>query len=476
MCVFIAFDLDTYGSKSDLGKEKLPAAVELGISTEKMVPLYKDIHSACTADIFFSPRMMSRDILSEPYFSIVKDLNFNSLHYSGGSTSDHEHVIVGDTKIYGGTGEGYNIRESDVKQRGEDARRILGGIMAARFGKDFFNEFCAFVDKLGIHSDIIANVQVGTLEELFWKIERSKAKRVIFGMEQNLTGNSHVFSTGKAYKEKISKWIKQVKDRYPDIITVIDAAPIWRGTTRFIQWNDDIKDMPGDEARLYFWDKDFLRYKPDVHANLAIINHAFEKVLPEGIADFQARFPGKKLSMWQWGLKRRSGKGVYDSMLGCLYIGKFYKWMIDYNVASDNFISYASYMSLKGLCRAEDEVNNHYHAMKLCGMLFAGNKRVCSVTSSETQGLQAVACRENGRYCLLLINETADEIKNVSIKVDGVNVDHGIFTKEAIYAESLDSYRLFFDNDETSSLIIKPYSLNIIKFSGPSDKKPHKAG
>ena len=28
MCVFIAFDLDTYGSKSDLGKEKLPAAVQ----------------------------------------------------------------------------------------------------------------------------------------------------------------------------------------------------------------------------------------------------------------------------------------------------------------------------------------------------------------------------------------------------------------------------------------------------------------
>jgi hypothetical protein len=454
----------TGNSNSSDSKKDQPANPSQGIfvSTKNAVPLYKDIHSACTVDIFYTKRNETRNILEDPYFSFVKSLNFNSLQYSGGSTADNDHVIVGDTAIYNGKGDGYNIREADLKERGEDINTVLDGVGNFHFGKDFFNEYAALVRKLGIRGDVIANVQSGTLDELYWKIKQANAQRVIFGMEQNLGSNAHDFADGNVYKEKISKWIIAVKQKFPDVITVIDVAPVYNAKARGAQWNDQLKGMEGDEARLYLWDKDYTTWLPDQNANLAKMNEAFTSILPGWFNSFREKFPDKNVSVWQWGLKPKTD--LYNTMAACIYIGKFYKFMIDYNKAHENFIGYASYMSLKSLNRGDGSILNHYYALEACGLLFKGNKNVVDLRIDGVAGLSGVACSENGKTTLLLINESGKEINLPSVSVDGVLSSGKKYNITSVSAASLGSFDVSMATNISATILLKGFSVSVVEF------------
>lgn len=448
-------------SSSAAVPDSKPAAGSISISTTHAVPLYKDIHSGVTSDIFFAKRMQPRDILSDPYFSFMKAFNFNSLQYSGGSISDHDHVIVGDTKISGGKGDGYNISAADCQARGEDINTVQDGVGTVHFGKDFFNEYCALLNKLGIHGDIIANVQGGTLEELYWKIDQAHAKRVIFGVEQNLESNSRAYPDGKAYKEKITKWIAAVKQKYPNIIIVIDAAPVYRPTPRFTAWNDQLQGMQADEVRMYLWDMYAASWQPDQNQNLATMNEIFNSTFPKWFDQVRQEFPGKKASIWQWGIKGKSD--LYNTMTACIYIARVYKFMIDYNKANNNFIGYASFMSLKSLNR-DGEIINHAYALQTCGKLFTGNKRVLDLDVSGLKGVSGVACDENGKYTLLLINETGNEVSIPGVNIDNSTVQGKKFTITSLNASSLGSTNVSMDTKTYSSISLHPYSVNIVEF------------
>ncbi len=433
----------------------------INISTAHPVALYKDIHSACTVDIFFSKRMQTRNILDDPYFSFIKSFNFTSLQYSGGSTADHEHAIIGDSRVSGGKGDGYNISAEDCRARGEDINAVLDGIGTAHFGVDFFNEYCALLNKLSIPGDLVANVQGGTLDELVWKIQQSHAHRVIFGMEQNLPSNAHDFPDGNAYKAKVSKWMVAVKQKFPNIIIATDAAPIYRENSRFEAWNEAIQNMPADEVRLYLWDKDAAYWQPDQNQNLVTMNEVFNTTFPQWLQQMQTRFPGKKVSVWQWGLKPKTD--VFNTMAACIYIAKFYKFMIDYNKANNNFIGYASFMSLKSLDRGDGYTLAHADALRACGRLFSGNKRVLDI-SIGLNGVSGVACDENGKYTVLLINETAGEVSVPNISINNTQMQGKNFTVTSVHASSLGGTDVSEDTKTVHSISLHPYSVNVVEF------------
>jgi hypothetical protein len=330
------------------------------------------------------------------------------------------------------------------------------------FGKDFFNEYCGLLNKLGTHGDIIANVQGGTLDELYWKIDQAHAKRVIFGMEQNLESNVRDFPDGNSYREKITKWMTAVKQKYPNIITVIDAAPIYRPNPKFIAWNNQLQGMPGDEVRLYLWDKDATDWQPDQNQNLAAMNQVFNSTFPQWFDRVKEKFPGKKVSVWQWGLKGKSD--LFNTMAACIYIGKFYKFMIDYNKANNNYIGYASYMTLKSLNRGDGEILNHAYALQTCGKLFEGNKRVLDLRVNELNGVSGVACDENGNYTLLLINETGNEVNVPNVTIDNSTIQGKKFTITSVNASSLGSMNVSVDTRTYSSISLHPYSVNVVEF------------
>jgi len=441
------------------------AAPAINISTTHPVPLYKDIHAGVAVDIFFAKGMVPRDILSDPYFSFIKSFNFTSLQYVGGSTTDHDHVIIGDTRITGGKGDGYNVNQADVRARGEDFNTLDAGADKVHFGKDFFNEYCALLNKLGITGDIVANVQVGTLDELYWKIDQSHARRVMFGQEQDLVSNEHVFPNGNSYKQKVTPWIEQVKKKYPSIQTVIDAAPVYRPNERFSSWNNALKDMPGDEVRVYLWDIDALKWQPDANQNLAAMDEVFNVTFPGWFTRIRKVYPDKKIAVCQWGIKAKSE--VANSMLACIYIGKFYKFMIDYNKAHNNYISYASWMTIKSLNR-NGETANHALPLRACGKLFYGNKRVLDLDVNGINGVSGVACDDpdasGGKYTLLLINETGNEVSLSNITVNDAPVQGKKFTVTSVNAASLSSMSVSMDTKTYSSLSLHPYSVNVVEF------------
>jgi hypothetical protein len=467
----VIFGCFATGNKNDsaafeINDDANASGVSISISTAHSVPLYKDIHSACTVDIFYSKGMVSRDILSEPYFSFIKGMNFTSLQYSGGSTADHDHVIIGDTLISGGKGDGYNMRPEDAQVRGESFDALLDGAGTIKFGVDFFNAYCALLHKLHIPGAIIANVQSGTLQELYWKIQRSNAKRVIFGMEQSLGSNKYDFPDGAAYKSKISQWIDSVKRKFPGIITVIDAAPVFKNNPKFSAWNQELQDMPADETRLYLWDKDLFAAGTDANTNLATINSALNQTIPQWLEQFSKTFPGKKASVWQWGLKPKTA--VYNNMLSCLYIAKFYQFMIEYNKTHNNFIGYASFMSLKSLDRGDDgrgrgDASNMAAALRLCGMLFSGNKKVDDLAITGVNGVTGISLDENGKYTLLLINETGNDVANALITINGKPLEPQVKIT-TLASSSLDGNPMALNNEGSSTVSLKPYSVNIVEF------------
>ncbi len=442
------------------------SSASIDISSARAVPFYRDIHSACTADIFFSRGMRTREVLNQSYLSFIKSFNFTSLQYSGGSTADHDHAIVGDTRISGGKGDGYNINPADLKMRGEDINGILDGVGNVRFGVDFFNEYSALLTKLNIPGDLIANVQAGTVDELIWKIQQAHAQRVIFGMEQNLPGNSFDFPDGKAYEAKITKWIMAVKQKFPGITIAVDAAPVYKSNSRYIEWNDAIRNMPADEVRLYLWDKDGTVWSADQNENLARMNRLFTETFPHWFDREKELFPGKKVSIWQWGLKSKSN--LFNTMGACIYIGKFYEFMINYNRVNNNYIGYAAFMSLKSLDRGDGYVLNHALPLQACGKLFSGEKRVMDLSIKGSQGLSGVALESvgqtDGKYMLLLINESGNELSIPALTIDNAPYSSKKFSVTSVHAANLASTDVSMTTQTTASLSLPPFSVNIVEF------------
>jgi hypothetical protein len=432
------------------------------ISTTNSIPLNKDLHSACAVDIFFGKKFQPRDVLSESYLAFLKEMNFTSLQYSGGSTSDFDHVIVGDTFITGGKGDGYNIREEDCKQRGQEISAVLDGVGAMRFGKDFFNEYCALLHELSIPGDIIANVQSGTIEELLWKIERSRAQRVIFGMEQSLGSNEQDFPDGNAYKQKVGAWIAQVNKKFPLVKIVIDAAPVFADKPRAVQWNRQIAELPADEVRLYLWDKDLAQWSDDAGKNSQVMDDVFENTILQWLELAQKQFPGRKVSVWQWGIKNKSA--IANTMAACIYIGRYYEFMINYNRQHDDYIAFASFMSLKSLSRNDGELSNHAYALEAAGKLFSGNKQVDEIAITGMPDVSGVACHDNGKFTLLLINESPAEYRAISLSADGKSMAPKSYSVMTVSAESPGSTSVGVTNEDASSLSLRPYSLTVVEF------------
>ncbi|MCS6991811.1 MAG: hypothetical protein NZL95_08115 [Chitinophagales bacterium] len=434
----------------------------LYLSTAAAVPLHRDVHAACAVDISFSKGFTPRDILADSYVKFVQSFNFYSLQYSGGSTADHDHVVVGDTRIYGGAGDGYNIRVEDVRARGEDIRTILDGVGTVKFNKDFFNEYCALLRKLDIRGDVIANVQSGTLEELMWKIEQARARRAIFGMEQNLASNAHVFPDGLAYRRKIEDWIRAVKQRYPQVICVIDAAPIYANKPKALAWNRQLSGMLGDEARLYVWDKDLTIWSDQWADNQQAMHKIFSETLPDWIRLFSQQFPDKKIAICQWGLKPKSP--IFNTMAACMYIGRFYQFLIDYNRSHNNHVGYACYMSLKSLNRGDGVILNHAAALQLCGRLFDAEGMVAELKVVGLPGVHGVAVEREKEMRLLLINESGSVVQIPVLMMNQRPVE-AVFEVSSLFADTPMTQQIKQQRTVQDRVVLPAFSVNVVSFN-----------
>ncbi len=439
-----------------------PGHPAIYIDSRPTVALLPDLHTACAVDIFFGRGMTPRNILSNEYVAFVRRLGFRSLQYSGGSTADHDHVIIGDTLVQGGAGDGYNIRSEDVAARGEDIRTILDGVGLRRFGKDFFNEYCTLLRRLDIVGDVIANVQTGTLEELFWKIERSRAQRVIFGMEQNLASNAHVFADGHAYRKKVTPWIQAVQARYSHVRCVVDAAPVFHQRPRAQMWNAQLQGIPGDEVRLYLWDKDLTSWTDQWSVNQKLMSEVFTQRIPLWIERLRQTFPDKTVAVCQWGLKPQSP--MYNTLGACLYVGRFYQFLLNYNRTHANPITYACFMSLKSLNRGHGAEPVHGKALALCGQLFSKSGYVLRTEVKGASGVEVVGVLHGNQMMLLVVNPTDQPYTFFDVYIDNEPVVQKDFLVETLHGPNPLAAQVIESRERTSQIVIKPYAMHLIVF------------
>lgn len=356
------------------------ADAQITVTTNETV-LNKDLFSACAVDFGFTGNFVSRNVLADPYFSDIKGIGFCNFNFSGISTADYAHNNGGD---------GYSCNPLCPDQDG-----------GKRFGKSFFDEFFSFTSAIEVPSTYIANVQTGTIDEVYKALDKG-CKTIIWGGEQNLSENGSFYPDGgNTYRSKINASIDSVDTYYANVTHIVDAAPTWIKTAKVnSDWNKTESGIEGDAARMYIWNDD-----ANV-TDVTTLNTFFSTTLKNWENNFLSYFPEKNIAVVQFGWKA-SSTGI-NSGLNSLYLAKGFKYFLE----NQSLYSFASFMSLKSL----DTYTNNKATLKLIGQLFANDNLV--VTTSPYANIEAITTEINGKYTVLIIN-TGSLSQSVSIVVDG---------------------------------------------------------
>lgn len=395
-------------------------------------PLNTRIHNGCAVDIGFTGRLVPRDVLSDPYYTQIQEIGFTGLNFSGVSTADYAHILINTAAP--AIGDGYNCSPPCPDQDG-------GKI----FGKDFFEEFFALCDQLKVEKGYIVNVQTGTLQEVYDACE-SGVMLIIWGGEQNLEENSSFWpNAGASYKDKIEAWQDSINRHYPGRYHVNDAAPAWiNASRRNKDWNAGQAGMSGDAGRFFIWADEAFDC-----ATLSQMNTFWDTGIKEWEDAFDGWFPEQKKAVVQWGWKTLSPN--LNSGMNALWIAKGYRYFID----NQEEYGMVSFMSVKSL----DNSQNSRETLKLIGKLFTG-KNV--VTTTETiDGIEAIAIEGDGKYSVLVINETG-ATKSINVKIAGTKQT---MNATGLWFSSLTSKTgTVYTQTGTKNINVQPYSVTIFEW------------
>ena len=229
------------------------------------------------------------------------------------------------------------------------------------------------------------------------------------------------------YVRKVSPWIQAIKKKYPQITTILDVAPVWEKRSLVQDWNRELQHVAGDQIRMYAWDGYLYSDLPGLDT-VNRIDRCFDQVLTGWIREFTRAFPGRKISILQWGLKPglKKGGGLVNTVYGCLHVAKMYQWLIEYNRRSGNLIDYASYCNLNNLIFWKNDTPANYESVRLCGQLLTGKPNVLETRVEGVKGVDVVCCDGQGDRVLLLINRN-NRTLDLHLSIDGVKMSSTVF-------------------------------------------------
>lgn len=281
---------DEEGETPGSPNEPEPATDMVLMASEFEIPL--EFASTTSTDMFFkgSSQRVGRDVATDDYFDRIEEGGFKSLYAHGGAFTKVAHVKIGDTDRIGGTGEGWNADSPDcvtlpLPFDGE----LCGEFRIGGEKLDFYNSHVDLVDLYGIENIVSANINDGTIQEVYWQIDRTIAVTgqpvipILFGLESPTT------STGAVVAIKTCDWIDLIEAEYPDqeFIFVFDIADLWSPTGSETTYNAAIianlsVDMSKVAIRLYchgfkLWSG---LMTGDVAHDIGIINTAMSTTLP----------------------------------------------------------------------------------------------------------------------------------------------------------------------------------------------------
>lgn len=410
-------------------------------SSEKQ--LTNALATATAINISYQGGMISRDVTIPTYVSLVQDLHIPSIEFPTGGTANLAHVIPGKPNMLN-AGNGYNDPSADCS--------ISQGVFCRDFrlyGKpyDFYCAQDSLRKIVGSDGVILANVMTGTIDELFWKIDRLAATGqttiyIQYGAEEDLPKNQIYYSnSGAVYGEKVKAWRSQVDAKYPGkkFFHILDVYPVWDESKSGQLWNTQlssvVKQSDGFCVRAYYHLHLMVTLSGELNHDLDQINYAISERVPEITASWESSaFAGYPIYVNQYSSSDYGPGGVPNkgTFLTACFTTLFLQYMADYN--RDHGLTFigASYQTLKDLVENPGKVD--YQMMSVLYNLYHGNRYMLSIDGLP--GSNVCGAVQDGIYSFVVLNRTQSQIPlPVNISLDGRHVTLQVQYSQCVYAD-----------------------------------------
>lgn len=455
------------------GDEEPEGEAEMTLmESEFEIPM--EFASTTTTDMFFEDTNEGRDVLTDNAFDVLLASGFKSVYWMGGGFSKVAHPVIGDTDRIGGTGDGWNAINPDCVT----VPLPFGGELCQDFRHngepvDFFN---SHMDLCGLHdmqNIVSANITDGTIEEVYWQIDRTIAVTgqavipILFGLESpaSLLGGDQVAITTCA-------WIDLIKAEYPSqpFTFVFDIAALWSPTAGETAYNVALVanlSVPMSEVaiRVYchgfkLWD-DLLNGDP-VH-DVAAINTAMEQTLPA----FTAAIASSAFAECPVYIAQLSSSYFYGEPYNSVVLKGLQYFTAAYPRMVKHFIEQARDGGVNYFGVAPAGVNAWINVPSTLDLKFFSvmNRLIEPDTNALTitytaEGIDIYGGKRNGNYCLVVQNRGASDYAMPTT----MNLNGEVTEVECTFStgEHCASVSSTTSTNYAPGLTIKPRSINFL--------------
>lgn len=384
--------------------------------TDSKKELNRRIWTFSTSDIFYRKGLTPFDVTQEEYVEIIRKLHPYAVAFPEGKTSDWSRQVIGDTIIFGGKGNGFNIPSwvpTDILQGMSSHKFYLNGQ-----SYDFFNAYVKMLHEIPSHGYILGNIMTGTCAEVIWMISRTHPEYVQLGLEQMRAEaySEYWKKDPRKYKEKFNRWADSIRAVYPQVKVIADVPPSHSDLASDRQWIQELQaGLKADGIRDY-WHLHWMsngQFTGDIKIDQPIMDQIFTTTIPALIEKNKRNFPGKELIVDQWSvsLTGDGGKNPYKrTFFGTSYIPRMIHFMIEYNRDHDNGIASAKYENLKQLIGNKSINSMEYEVAEIMSELFSEPATILTV-NNQPDGIEITGVKVKGRYKLIILNCTGNSIQ-----------------------------------------------------------------
>ncbi|HUM47126.1 MAG TPA: hypothetical protein PLD84_09365 [Chitinophagales bacterium] len=436
------------------------------IVTDSHKELNRRVWTFSTSDIFYRKGFTSYDVTQEEYVHTVQGLHPYAVAFSEGKTSDWARQIIGDTLIFGGRGNGFNI-PSWVPTT------ILQGMSTQKFyinGKsyDFFNAYVKLIHEIPARGYVLGNIMTGTCAEVIWMIRRANPEYVQLGLEQmRAEAYSEYWKKNPSnYKLKFNRWADSIRAVFPKVKIIADVPPSHSNIASDQAWIKELQTGLKADAVRDYWHLHWMsqgKFTGDIRKDEAIMNSIFTTTIPSLIDKNKKLFPGKELVIDQWSvsLTGDGGRNPYKrTFFGTSYIPRMVQFMIEYNRDNNNVIASAKYENLKQLIGNKGLTSMEYEATRIMAHLFSEPATVLKI-ANQLEGVKIFGVKTGTTYKLIIFNDSEKDVPlPPQINCDGKMLNARV--KESLSSPELNSSVWTSSAAQQQS---KPYSITYMELN-----------
>jgi hypothetical protein len=427
--------------------------------TDSRIELNRRVWTFSTSDIFYRKGFTPYDVTQEEYVTLVRNLHPYAVAYSEGKTSDWARQKIGDTAVFGGTGNGYNIPSwvpSEVLQGVGNQKFFLNGKTY-----DFFNAYVRMIHKIPARGYLLGNIMTGTCAEVIWMISLTNPEYVQLGLEQMRAAaySEYWRKSPGSYKAKFNRWADSIKAVYPKVKIIADVPPSRSNVESDRGWIKELQhDLKADAVRDY-WHLHHTsqsEFSGDIRKDAMVMNEIFQTNILRLLEKQKNLFPDKELVIDQWSvsLTGDGGRNPYKrTFFATGYIPRMAEFMVNYNRDHDNAIASAKYENLKQLIGSKGIVSMEYEVTRITANIFSEPGTVLNV--QHPAGVHIFGAKTAQKYKLLVFNDSGKSIQlPQQINCDGKMLN--VYVNEALSSPDLTATT--WSNYKTEGEV-KPYSI-----------------